>query len=124
MARLVVLPAARADLIEIGDFIALDNPGRAASFITEIEAVMKAYQLYLEQMPPAPGEEAVLSLTRAWTLVRFFDSKMLTTARCGQCGGEFVTHSFDLNHGYACGLCHMPSRAGKTKKAREDALSA
>jgi flagellar transcriptional activator FlhC len=92
--------------------------------IAGIEAVMKAYQLYLEQMPPAPGEEALLSLTRAWTLVRFFDSKMLTTAKCGECGGDFVTHSFDLNHGYACGLCHMPSRAGKTKKAREDALSA
>ncbi|MDB5760073.1 MAG: flhC [Burkholderia sp.] len=92
--------------------------------ITGIEAVMKAYQLYLEQMPPAPGEEAVLSLTRAWTLVRFFDSKMLTTAKCCQCNGDFVTHSFDLNHNYACGLCHMPSRAGKTKKAREEALSA
>ena len=92
--------------------------------IAGIEAVMKAYQLYLEQMPAAPGEEPLLSLTRAWTLVRFFDSKMLTTAKCGKCGGDFVTHSFDLNHGYACGLCHMPSRAGKTKKARQDALSA
>jgi flagellar transcriptional activator FlhC len=92
--------------------------------VAGIEAVMKAYQLYLEQMPPAPGEEALLSLTRAWTLVRFFDSKMLTTARCGECGGDFVTHSFELNQGYACGLCHMPSRAGKTRKAREDALTA
>ncbi len=42
MARLVILPAARADLIEIGDFIALDNPGRAASFVAEIEARMRA----------------------------------------------------------------------------------
>ena len=37
MKRLVILPAARADLIEIGDFIAIDNPERAISFITEIE---------------------------------------------------------------------------------------
>ena len=37
MARLVILPAARMDLIEIGDFIALDNPERAASFVAEIE---------------------------------------------------------------------------------------
>lgn len=42
MAPLVILPAARADLIEIGDFIALDNPERAASFIAEIEAKMNA----------------------------------------------------------------------------------
>ena len=38
MAKLVILPAARADLIDIGDFIALDNPPRAASFVAEIEA--------------------------------------------------------------------------------------
>lgn len=88
--------------------------------VSGIEAVMKAYQLYLEQMPPADGEEPVLSLTRAWTLIRFFDSKMLTTAACRECGGHFVAHSLDLHDGYACGLCHMPSRAGKTKKARDD----
>jgi toxin ParE1/3/4 len=35
-----LLPAARADLIEIGDFIALDNPARALSFVAEIEETM------------------------------------------------------------------------------------
>ncbi len=84
-----------------------------------IEAVMKAYKLYLEQMPPEPGEEPLLSLTRAWTLVRFFSSKMLTLASCGKCGGKFVVHSLDLHSDYVCGLCHMPSRAGKTKKTKK-----
>ncbi|MGV3655153.1 MAG: flagellar transcriptional regulator FlhC [Noviherbaspirillum sp.] len=91
--------------------------------ISGIEAVMKAYRLYLEQAAPAGGEP-VLSLTRAWTLVRFFDSKMLTTTACCKCGGHFVTHSFDPQKGYACGLCHMPSRAGKTARAKEAALAA
>ncbi|MES2263094.1 MAG: flagellar transcriptional regulator FlhC [Pseudomonadota bacterium] len=85
---------------------------------TGIHAVMKAYQLYLEQMPPEPGQEALLSLTRAWTLVRFFSSNMLTLAPCGKCQGKFVVDSMDLNGAYVCGLCHMPSRAGKTKKAK------
>lgn len=40
MRRLVILPAARDDLVEIGDFIAQDNPERAASFVAEIEARM------------------------------------------------------------------------------------
>lgn len=40
MPRLVILPAARNDLVEIGDFIAQDNPARAASFLTEIEERM------------------------------------------------------------------------------------
>ena len=41
MRRLVILPAARSDLIEIGDFIAQDNRDRALSFIAEIEAKMR-----------------------------------------------------------------------------------
>jgi flagellar transcriptional activator FlhC len=89
--------------------------------ISGIEAVLKAYKLYLEQMRPGPDEEPVLSLTRAWTLVRFFNSKMLTSTRCCACGGEFVVNRLDLHHNYNCGLCHMPSRAGKTRKAREEA---
>jgi flagellar transcriptional activator FlhC len=90
--------------------------------ISGIQAVMKAYKLYLEQAEPEGNEEPVLSLTRAWTLVRFFDSKMLTTTCCNECGGHFVVHRLDLHSGYTCGLCHMPSRAGKTKKSKEDAI--
>lgn len=89
--------------------------------ISGIEAIMKAYKLYLEQVEPDPSGEPVLSLTRAWTLVRFFDSKMLETATCCKCGGDFVVHRLDLHHDYICGLCHMPSRAGKTKKVKGDA---
>ncbi|HEY8022997.1 MAG TPA: flagellar transcriptional regulator FlhC [Burkholderiaceae bacterium] len=90
--------------------------------IKGIEAVMKAYKLYLEQAEPDADGEPVLSLTRAWTLVRFFDSKMLTTTECVACGGHFVVHRLDLHIGYTCGLCHLPSRAGKTKKAKADAV--
>ena len=88
-----------------------------------IEAIMKAYKLYLEQMPPEPGEEPLLSLTRAWTLVRFFNSKMLAMAPCDKCQGKFVINCLDLNQGYQCGLCHMPSRAGKTKKSKDAATA-
>jgi flagellar transcriptional activator FlhC len=91
---------------------------------TGIQAVMKAYKLYLEQMPPTPGEEPLLSLTRAWTLVRFFQGNMLVLAPCGKCQGKFVVNALDLNNDYQCGLCHMPSRAGKTRKAKDAALSA
>jgi flagellar transcriptional activator FlhC len=87
--------------------------------ISGIEALMKAYKLYLEQVPPNPGEEAVLSLTRAWTLVRFFEVNMLSLAPCEKCHGHFVVNCLDLHNSYMCGLCHMPSRAGKTKKARD-----
>ncbi|MGO4376911.1 flagellar transcriptional regulator FlhC [Pseudoduganella sp. RAF53_2] len=84
-----------------------------------VRAVMKAYQLYLEQMPPEPGEEPLLSLTRAWTLTRFANTRMLELKSCRCCQGKFVVDAMDLNSDYRCGLCHMPSRAGKTRKAKE-----
>lgn len=81
-----------------------------------IQAIVKAYRLYLEHVALS-GDEAVLSLTRAWTLVRFFDSGMLQTTPCTRCGGHFVAHAHDPHQGFVCGLCQPPSRAGKTRKA-------
>ena len=92
--------------------------------ISGITAIMKAYQLYLEQVGMRAEDEPVLSLTRAWTLVRFVESKMLSTTACKTCGGQFIVHQLDLNADYLCGLCHLPSRAGKTRKAREEAAVA
>ena len=80
-----------------------------------LKAVVKAYRLYLEHIE-LHGLESVLSLTRAWTLVRFFDADMLKMAQCKDCGGHFVAHALDLTQDYACGLCHVPARAGKTKR--------
>jgi flagellar transcriptional activator FlhC len=80
-----------------------------------IQAIVKAYRLYLEHMA-LYGDEAMLTLTRAWTLVRFFDSGMVQTNTCTRCGGKFVAHAYALRAGYVCGLCQPPSRAGKTRK--------
>lgn len=90
------------------------------SACTGIEAILKSYRLYQEYLHTNQNE-AVLSFTRAWTLVRFFDSRMLQTAVCRDCGGHFVVHPDDLNTHYVCGLCNMPARAGKTRKAKADA---
>lgn len=88
-----------------------------------LELIIKAYRMYLEQVKRS-GMETVLSLTRAWTMVRFFEANMLQMATCKECSGEFVTHAFDPTKGYVCGLCHMPARAGKTRKAANAAVQA
>ncbi|HQR05098.1 MAG: flagellar transcriptional regulator FlhC [Proteobacteria bacterium] len=85
-----------------------------------LELIIKAYRMYLEQVRRG-GMDVVLSLTRAWTMVRFFEADMLQTVICRECSGEFVSHAHDPRRGYVCGLCHMPARAGKTRKARESA---
>ena len=84
--------------------------------LDEIDTVIKAYQLYLEQLQ-TQDLEPLLSLTRAWRLVKFVDNGMLTMTRCSKCGGHFVTHPHEIARHYVCGLCNPPARAGKGKLA-------
>lgn len=84
-----------------------------------IDAFVKAYRLYDEQMlleKVAP----VLGLTRAWTLIRFFESDLLQLNQCTRCGGQFVAHAHSPAQHYVCGICQPPSRAGKTRKAQQE----
>lgn len=82
----------------------------------DIEALLGSYKLYLEHVR-VHRMEPVLTLTRAWTLVRFIEGKLLREVVCTRCSGSFVVHALDLCSNFVCGLCHVPSRAGKTAKA-------
>lgn len=89
-----------------------------------IRAIILAYKLYLEHVE-LNDLEKVLSFTRAWSLARFFEAKLLETTKCKCCSGKFVVHTMDLTKDYECGLCNVPSRAGKTKKkAAEEPVKA
>lgn len=79
-----------------------------------IDALTTSYKLYLEHIE-ANGLDRVLTLTRAWTLLRFVDNKMLCTVACTLCGGHYIANPLDLAADYVCGLCRVPSRAGKRK---------
>src|SRR5690606_31195341 len=81
-----------------------------------IDATIKSYQLYLEHVE-ASNLQRILSLTHAWTLKRFIDSKVLTKTACVECKWHSIAHSLDIQSNHVCGLCHVPSRAGKTKQA-------
>ncbi|MEK7768894.1 MAG: flagellar transcriptional regulator FlhC [Pseudomonadota bacterium] len=96
-------------------FINIYNYLAAHADVRGIDAVIKGYKLYLEHIE-ASQLERVLSLTRAWTLVRFIDSRILCLAPCNKCAGDFVVHALELHSNHVCGLCNIPSRAGKTKK--------
>jgi flagellar transcriptional activator FlhC len=82
--------------------------------LDDIDAVMKAYRLYHEQMA-ASDIEPLLTFTRAWRLSRFMDAGMLTQTKCSCCGGLFVTEPYENARHYQCGLCNPPARAGKGK---------
>ncbi len=96
-------------------FILIKKQLEASAGLTGIAAISKAYQIYLEQIPPESGQEPVLSFTRAWTLVRFLSSAMLSSTHCKKCGGDFIVRP-QGGFRFICGLCQPPSRAGKTRK--------
>ncbi len=80
-----------------------------------MEAFVGAFRLYQDQVR-LDGAETVLGLTRAWTLLRFFESDLLQLSECTRCGGHFVAHAHSPTHDYVCGICQPPSRAGKSRK--------
>lgn len=81
-----------------------------------VDALIQAYKLYLEHLAVCQLPQ-VLSVTRAWRLVKFVEAGMLDTTECRQCGGRFMTHKYDLKDRFVCGLCEMPARAGRTRAA-------
>lgn len=84
--------------------------------LDDVDAIAKAYRLYAQEIA-ALGVEPLLSVTRAWRLVRFVDAGLLTTTRCSRCRGNFVNHPYEIERDYVCGLCEPPARAGKARRA-------
>ena len=90
-----------------------------ATALDPIELLIRAWQLYSEEVSHM-GAEPLLSITRAWRLVKFVDSGMLQLTRCTHCGGNFITHAHEYGTGFkpfVCGLCEPPARAGKSLRA-------
>lgn len=99
-------------------FYSIFHQLHAVQGCSRMEAMVKAYRLYIEQAG-SDDDEPVLGLTRAWTLVRFFESGMLEMKPCTQCAAPFVVHAYTPTQDYVCGICQPPSRAGKTLKRAE-----
>jgi len=88
-----------------------------------LDGLTRAYRMYIEHCECAKIER-VLSFTRAWTLLRFFDCGMLTMTDCTVCTGRFVRHMRDANKPFTCCICVPPSRAGVRRKVRDRASPA
>ena len=87
-----------------------------AKGIDRVDALVRGFRLYQEHLQLC-GLPEVLSITRAWRLIKFFEAEMLDSAACTQCGGRFVVHKYEPVAQFVCGLCNPPARAGKTRSA-------
>lgn len=85
--------------------------------------LVEAYRGYQDLMGEegTPEQGLVLSFTRAWMMVRFFEADMLQMCRCNSCGGQFVHHAHEPAEAFVCGLCRLPPRAGKRLSATRGA---
>lgn len=81
-----------------------------ATDLDEVDALVKSYQLYQEQLKVLDLPE-VLSITHAWHLVKFVDAGILTLKPCTRCQGAFVVHTLDLHEQFLCIRCHLPDRS-------------
>ncbi|MBP6894824.1 MAG: flagellar transcriptional regulator FlhC [Pseudacidovorax sp.] len=85
---------------------------RSSADLENVDVMIKAYGLYSEQVG-AQGLEPLLTITRAWRLVRFVKNNMLKMVPCTRCGGHFVADAYENPRHFVCGLCEPPARAGK-----------
>lgn len=74
----------------------------------------KSYRLYLKQIQYIRAEP-ILSITRAWYLMRFLDVGLLHISTCTECGGKFVEHSGELHNKYVCCFCAPSPRSGRPR---------
>lgn len=84
--------------------------------LDQIDLITAAWRLYKDEVDTL-GVEPMLSITRAWRLVKFVDSSMLCLTPCSHCGAQMVTHTHEWGKGFkafVCGLCEPPARAGKS----------
>jgi len=95
-----------------------DNLDKSTA-LDSVDLLVTAWRLYREEMRHMDAEP-LLSITRAWRLMKFVDSNLLCLTRCTHCGGNFVTHTHEYGPGFkpfVCGLCAPPARAGKSQRA-------
>lgn len=83
--------------------------------LNDVDLLISSYEKY-SKIIKATNQEEVLSITRAWSLDRFIKSKLLKVSYCKECFGGFPNHPHENDKKYICGLCKMPSRAGKGGK--------
>jgi flagellar transcriptional activator FlhC len=75
----------------------------------KFEALLDSYQIYLDLCQLEPVSEVLLTLPRAWTIIRFVENEVLELSVCKSCHGKFIAYPYQKN--IICSFCNTPSRA-------------
>lgn len=77
------------------------------------DLLIAVYERYASVLRSA-GIEPVLTVDRAWWLIKSFRIRNLKLVCCEHCGGRFVRHFGDLERGYACDSCRQAAMAARS----------
>ena len=80
--------------------------------LTSPQRLITAYRHYLSELACFDDGEVLISMARAWTLLRFCRSHMLQLTPCYRCSALYLSAAFQPSSSFVCGICHTPSHAG------------
>ena len=80
--------------------------------LTDTERLIQSYTHYLGEIAGFNVAEPILSITRAWTLLRFCRQRMLQLTPCQCCQGYFISSGHLPASLFTCGVCKPPPHAG------------
>lgn len=76
------------------------------------ERLAAAYRHYLSELSCFDDNDPLLSMARAWTLIRFCRGQILQLTPCQHCHAYYISTAYQPSSNFACGICNIPSHAG------------
>lgn len=83
------------------------------------ERLTAAYRHYMSELACFDDSEPLLSMARAWTLLRFFRGQILQLTPCHHCQAHYISSAYQPSSSFACGICRTPSHAGYRRTYRQ-----
>ncbi|WP_414501114.1 FlhC family transcriptional regulator [Zymobacter sp. IVIA_12111.31 C1] len=87
--------------------------------LTAPERLTAAYRHYLSELACFDDSETLLSMARAWTLLRFCRSQILQLTPCHRCQARYISAAYQPSNNFTCGICHTPSHAGYRHRSKQ-----
>lgn len=91
--------------------------------LTSPERLTAAYRHYLSELACFDDSEPLLSMARAWTLLRFCRHQILQLTACHRCQGHYISTAYQPSSSFVCGICRTPSHAGHHRRCAKRLLT-
>lgn len=86
------------------------------------ERLTAAYRHYMSELACFDDNAPLLSIARAWTLLRFCRGQILQLTPCHHCQAHYISSAYQPSNSFICGICRTPSHAGYRHLQRQTTL--